>query len=264
MTDRDDLLDRTADTLRDSFDRAIATPGGRAAYDHLTRHGGTLTLNGREIAPETGEVRRERRNPPDPATRDARLEGYIGPGDPDDLWPPVKYYGGVQTGKRTVVMPFGESRDLADLGAALIDRDRMLRAIDTWEIRVAYLWGDDLGKVAGEPRLWRLKKADPLNTTLLGMCSPPRVVDVFCFVNARICSYAELTRWQMQAALHESLGCVRVRHGAVSVESLSGFWQAHVMRRYGIWRPDIKALQEVMRQAEEGQLALWDDEGDDE
>jgi hypothetical protein len=222
----------------------------------------------RGIDPETGEVRRSREKAPlfGRETRDARLEGYLGPGDVDDLWPPVTYYGSVQTGKRTVAMPFGESRDLAELGAALIDRDKMLQAIDTWEIRVAYLRGEELGKVAGEPRHWRLKRSDPLSTTLLGMCSPPRVVDVFLFLNARICSYAELTRWQVQAALHEALGCLKVRHGALSVEPLSGFWQAHIMRRYGPrWRPDLAALAEVMRQAEQSQLPLWpDDEADDD
>lgn len=234
----------------------------------------TLSHNGRTVDFSPGALEaaldslgRERRNPPDPETRDARVEGYIGHGDPDDLWPPVTYYGGVQTGKRTVVMPFGEDRHLAELGAALCDRDRMLQAIDTWEIRVAYLWGEDLGKVAGEPRLWRLKKADPLSTTLLGMCSPPRVVDVFLFLNSRVVSYAELTRWQVQAALHEALGCVKVKDGRATVEALSGFWQSHIIRRYGArWRPDLAQLAEVMRLAESNQIPLWpeEDEGEEE
>jgi hypothetical protein len=62
-------------------------------------------------------------------------------------------------------------------------------------------------------------------------------------------SCTELTGWQVQAALHEALGCLKVWHGVVSVEQLSGFWQARVMRRYGVLRPGMKALQEVMAQA---------------
>jgi hypothetical protein len=177
MTDRDDLIDRTTDAIEGAFARAAATPEGCVAYGNLRASGATLTINGREVNPETGETRRERRNAPDPETRGARLEGHIGPGDPDDVWPPVTYYGGIDLGKRTIAMPFGEDRDLAELGAALCELDRLLSPIVTWELRVAYLWGEDLGKVGGEPRLWRLKEADAMTIWALGRTE--RVVDLF-------------------------------------------------------------------------------------
>lgn len=54
-----------------------------------------------------------------------------------------------------------------------------------------------------------------------------------------------------------------MRHGARSVELLSGFWQAHIMRRYGpTWRPDLAQLAAAMRLAEREQLPLWEDEED--
>jgi hypothetical protein len=230
--DRSDLIDRT--TLRE------VDPETGAVRATLSYGGRTVDFSPERVEAALASLGRERRNPPDHATRDGRVEGYIGPGDADDLWPPTTYHGSVHTGRRTVYLPFGESRDLAELGAALIDRDKMLQAIDTWEIRVAYLRGEDLGKAAGEPRLWRRKKADPLSTTSLGMCSPPRVVGIFLFLNSLVVSFAELSLWQVQATLHVALGDIRLKDGRASIEALSSFWQSHTMRRYGArWRPDL-------------------------
>jgi hypothetical protein len=80
--------------------------------------------------------------------------------------------------------------------------------------------------------------ADALSTTLLGNCSPPRVVDAFIFLNARTVASAELTRWQHQATLHEVLGRLKARRGAMAAEALPASWQAHAMRRFcRRWRP---------------------------
>lgn len=267
--DRDALIDHTADTLESAFDRAIATPEGRAAYDELTRLGGTVSVNGgsaRRIDPATGEVRRDG-NAPDPATRAARLEGYLGDGDPDARWEVPYGFGSVPLGKRTVYLAFGESGALADLAAALVERDSRLSPIAAWETHLVYRWGEDLGKEGSGLRLWRLKKPNPDAVWALGQCRPPRATDLLLDLNARVARHAEFTGWQVQAALHEALGCIKLRPGGVfSVEPLSDYWQEFILRRYGVWRPSLRALQAVMAAAEREQLPLWeeDEDGDDE
>jgi len=271
MTDdnRDTLIDRAADSIETAFDRAIASPEGRAAYDSLRQLGGTVAVNGRAINPETGEVGGETRregNGPDPATRPGRLAGYVGHGDPDTRHYSPYGYGSFEIGKRQIYLPFGESPTLAGLGEALIAKDERLAAITTWEVGIAYRWGEDLGKDGGEPRLWRLKKASPDLVWALGQGEEPRVVDLLLDVNGRIARYAEFTNWQVQATLHEALLHVKVRDGRAAIEPLSSFVREYIMRRYGArWRPDLAHLLDAMRLAETDQLPLWKDEdGDDE
>lgn len=274
--DRDALIDRTADGIEAAFARGLATPEGRAAYADLTRDGGTLSINGREISPETGEVSRDRDDGDDDgdanpeAGRERRVAGLVWDADPDErVYPPdyeTLYLGEPGTiTRRSVDLPFAESPFLARVGAALIARDeRNLANLDRWGIRIAYLWADDLGKEGGEPRLWRIKKAGNDLVWALGQARERRVVDLLVFVNARIARFAEFTNWQIQAALHTALGHARVRQGKLAVEPPSAVWQRHLIRRYGRWTPDMRALAEVLRLAEADQLALWDDDRDQE
>lgn len=279
--DRDALIDRTGDTLETAFARGLASPEGRAAYADLTRHGGTLTVNGREINPETGEVgggerRRDRtgwdderqdkeRKGPDPATRDARLAGFVGPGDPDTRIYAPMVGKGIDLGKRKVYLSFVEDPYLTSIGEALLVRDTKIASFDAWSLNLAFRWGENLGKLGGEPRLWRLKKPSDDVVWALGQSDEPRVIDLFVDVNSRVARYAEFIGWQVQAALHEALGCAKVRDGRVAIEPLSPFWQEHIMRRYGPrWRPDLAHLLEMMRLAEGEQLPLWEDEAEDE
>lgn len=252
MTDREDLIGRTADTVG-----GVLTERGVRA---------TLSFNGRTVDfdPEIGEARRPR-DTPEPDARRARIEGFVGPGDPDARWDVPLGFGSVPLGKRTVYLPFGESTKLADFGAALIERDSRLASLTAWETRLVYRWGEDLGKEGGGLRLWRLKKPSPDLTWALGQCRPPRACDLTLDLNSRVARHAEFTGWQVQAALHEALGCVKLRPGGLlSVEPLSDYWRDFILRRYGVWRPSLRALQEVMRLAEEEQLSLWEDEGDDD
>lgn len=264
MTDREDLIDRTANTVEGAVERALATPEGRAAYDGLRRSGATLTVNGREISPETGELRRSE-NALDPAHRSVRLEGYLGPGDPDARWDVPLGFGSVALGKRSVSLPFSESTALADLAASLIERDSRLGPIAAWETHLTYRWGADLGKEGSGLKLWRLKKPNPDAVWALGQCRPPRATDLLLDLNSRVARHAEFTGWQVQAALHEALGCIKLRPGGVfSIEPLSDYWQEFILRRYGVWRPSLRALQAIMAAAEREQLPLWEDEGGDD
>lgn len=269
MTDREELIARTADTLEGAFDRALATPEGRAAYEGLRRTGGTLTINGRTINPETGETDADA--DAETATdrwRERREEGIVWDADPDArVYPPG--YDLINIGEqgtityRTIPLPYVESSLLATVGAALIERDAKLGSLHRWGFRIAYLFAEDFGKEQGAPRLWKLKKASPDTTWALGQSRERRVVDLFLFVNSRIARYAEFTNWQLQATLHTALGHARVRQGGLSVEPPSPVWQRYLLRRYGLWEPDMKALQEVMALAEADQLPLWEDEEDD-
>jgi hypothetical protein len=269
MTDRDDLLGRTADTLHDAFDRAIAAPEGRAAYDNLTRHGSTLTINGREVSPETGEVSDDAGDEPD-RWRERRVEGLVWDADPDArVYTPS--YDLITLGEqgtishRSVSLPYVESALLARVGEALIARDKTnLGALGRWGIRIAYLFAEDLGNESGGPRLWQLKKPSKDAVWALGQGRERRVVDLHCLVNARIVRYAEMTNWQIQATLHTALGHARVSRGRLAIEPRSPAWEHRLYRRYGNWLPDLQALAEVLRLAEADQLPLWEDEGDDD
>ena len=83
-------------------------------------------------------------------------------------------------------------------------------------------------------------------------------------MNSRVVRYAEFTNWQFQATLHTALGHTCVRQGRLSIEPPSLAWQRYLLRRYGLWEPDMKALQKVMALAEADQLPLWEDEDGDE
>lgn len=267
MTDREDLVDRTAGSIEGALDRALATPEGREAYDRLRRTGGTLSINGREISPETGEIASDGDTPEFDA-RLARIEGFVGDGDPDDRWDVPYGFGSVPLGskdKRRAYLSFGEQRALADLAGALIERDSRLSPITTWDIQLTYRWGEDLGKEGSGLKLWRIRKPNPDVAWALGQCRPPRATDLLLDLNARVARHAEFTGWQVQAMLHEALGCLKLRGGNVAVEPLSDYWQEFILRRYGIWRPSLRALQAVMAAAEREQLPLWSDEdGEDE
>lgn len=246
MTDREDLIDRAAGTIEGAFDRALATPEGRAAYDRLRHTGGTLTVNGREISPEAGEIAGDADAEPD-RWRERREEGLVWEADPDArVYPPG--YDLINIGEqgtityRAIPLPYVESSLLATVGAALVERDAKLAALDRWGFRLAYLFAEDLGKEQGEPRLWKLKKATPDTTWALGQSRERRVVDLFVLVNSRIVRYAEFTNWQLQATLHTALGHARVRQGRLGVEPPSSVWRRYLLRRHGLWEPDMKEL----------------------
>jgi hypothetical protein len=253
--DRSDLIERPA--LRD------VDPESGEVRATLTYQGRTVDFSPAAVDAALVRLGRERRNPPDPATRDARLEGYIGPGDPDDVWDVPFLYGSVDLGKRTIYLPFSESTRLANLAAALIERDPRLASLAAWEVHLTYRWGEDLGKEGSGLKLWRLKRPNPDAVWALGQCRPPRATDLLLDLNARVARHAEFTGWQVQAALHEALGCIKLRPGGqFSIEPLSDYWRDFILRRYGVWRPSLRALQEVMAQAEREQLPLWPDDED--
>ncbi len=274
--DRDALIDRTADGIEAAFARGLASPQGRAAYADLTRDGGTLTINGREISPETGEVGRDGTDDADGADSDdanpeagraAREAGLVWDADPDQPIALPRYEPVGEINGFPVYLPFTESRELARIGEGLIDRfPNRHGAFVTQKITIRYLWAGDLGKLNGEPRLWRLRKSDNWTDWALGSGRPPRVAHLFLLLNSRVANYAKLTNWQAQAAIHEALECVRVRDGKLQINPLLVMTQAYIIRRYGNWHPDMRTIAKAMRLAETDQLPLWEDDedGDDE
>ena len=216
----------------------------------------------RGIDPETGEVRRSREKTP-LIGREARVAGFVGVGDPDArLFPPE--CDTVEWGNRRVALPFAEGPELAQIGAELVERQRPEFA--KWGIRLGYLWGENLGKENGEPKLWKARKADAWTTYAFGRDPRrPELFDAFFVLNSRVASYSQFTGWQAQAAIQEFLRCCEVRDGILSIKPRTVFVQTYVIRRYGNWEPDLRVLEEALHLAEGEQLPLWEDEdeGDD-
>lgn len=197
----------------------------------------------------------------DTTTPTSRRDWLILPADPDAPallpdYPLVPTEDGLPRS-----LPFVEAARLQLVGDALIAR--CYPALK--QLRMAYLWSPDLGKVSGEPRLWRLRKADDWTRWALERGSQPRLVDLFVLLNSTVATYAQLTNWQVQAALHEALACVVVRDRMPQIQPRSLTVQTYIIRRYGAWDEAVKVVLAAAAAANTAQLPLWSDaEEDDE
>jgi hypothetical protein len=160
-------------------------------------------------------------------------------------------------------LSMGESGVLAEIGNGLIARiNRRYAPLE--KLNIAYLWAADLGKEAGLPRLWRLKKADAFSRWALGHVRDARLVDLFLFLNSTVALRSAFTFWQAQGAIHTALDCVKVRDGQVQIAPQSALTRDYIIARYGAWTPDLEAIGKAIAASEGEQLPLWEETEDDE
>jgi hypothetical protein len=245
MTNRDDLLTRTADTSESDFDRArpaaagAPTPEGREAYDKLCGTGGTLTLNGREVTPETGEVvgdddAPDMRNGP-------RLVHGSGPHLPARMPHAERFRdsGGFLT-------DFCRAPDVEAIAGALIAH---------WEevghcrdLRIAYLWRRKKQAKAGKLTLGTCQKLSGLAKTFLE-------ADWAITLNAENCRALQLTRLQLEALTYHELSHIGRPDEDEDGEEIEPTLVGHdvemfhaEIHRYGLWKADLKAAAHAFKQ----------------
>lgn len=186
-------------------------------------------------------------------------------GDPEEVVP----YQGYSAVKREglgggyVDLQFAESSLLRDLGEGLIER--IPRYSPLGKFKLLYLWGSNLGKLGGEPRVWRLKRMDAFSAWALGHpILNPRYADLCLLVNSQVASRGQMTLWQVQAAVNEALECAPVRDGQIQIRPRTTTVQDYIIRRYGAWEPNLRAIAEALAAAEAEQLPLFFDGDEDE
>ena len=134
-------------------------------------------------------------------------------------------------------------------------------------IEVMYLWTKRTGKIGGAPRIVQLKKPDPLFLFGLNQClETPRTPDVLVLLNSYVAMLAQMTNWQVQAAVHTALESITWREGKPHLlPPERGMVRNFILRRYGAWTPDLQAIGAALQKAGTEQLALFaDEEGADD
>jgi hypothetical protein len=92
----------------------------------------------------------------------------------------------------------------------------------------------------------------------------PRYADLCLMVNSQVATRGQMTLWQVQAAVHEALECARVRDGRIRILPRTTTAQDYIIRRYGAWEPNLRAIAEALAAAEAEQLPLFFDGDEDE
>lgn len=238
MTDKGDLLGRTADTLEGALARAVETPDGRAAYDNLLAHGATLTINGREMSPETGEVLAgDERDVPD----GPRLVYGSGPHLPARLPRAERFRdsGGFLT-------DFCRAPDVEAIAGALIAHWSELGHCR--DLRIAYLWRRKKQAKAGKLTLGTCQKLSGIPKTFLE-------ADWAITLNAENCRALQLTRLQLEALTYHELSHIgppdEDEDGEETEPALVGhdveMFHSEI-RRYGLWKSDLRATADAFEQ----------------
>lgn len=197
-----------------------------------------------------------------PPVREALL------GDPDAVFKRTRPRTVFNRGGDGVTLEYVECPHLTRLADLIIEHSGERYGILD-RIEVMYLWTDRTGKIGGEPRLVQLKKPDPLTLWALNQrLDTPRTPDVLVLLNSYVAMLAEMTNWQVQAAVHTALECITWREGKPHLlPPESGLVRNFILRRYGAWNDSLLQTYKALHAASTSQMSLFgdgEDEGDDD
>ena len=206
----------------------------------------------------TATIDKERADPTfQPPVRETLL------GDPDEVFKRTRRRGVIKRSNDPLDLEYVECPQLTRLADLIIEHSgERYGTLD--RIEVLYLWTERTGKIGGDPRIVQLKKPDPLTLWALNQdLEAPRTPDVLVLLNSYVAMLAQMTNWQVQAAVHTALECITWREGKPHLlPPESGLVRNFILRRYGAWTPDLQAIGAALRKAETEQLPLFGDEGE--
>lgn len=173
---------------------------------------------------------------------------------------------GIKADGDSVPYRFVRDEQLAAIADGLMERmGSRYAALD--KIQIVYVWANDLGKDKGDLRFMRIKKADEFMVWYANDGQVRgRFPAVFVLLNRVVARMAQLTNWQVQAAVHTALESITWREGKPHLlPPESGMVSNFILRRYGAWNESLQQTYKAVHAASTNQMSLFgDDEDDDE